>query len=497
MVRRTVRVVAGLVVLLIASAPSPAYPEGESAPASALFTAEVFATPSYHLVEIPKVEEGGEGFAWAYLNQTPESWGRAISFWPGPTADTVFRSSTPQEGPLAGHSYRAPGAWTSYPPGGDSAGDADFGEPAQFPLGPTVETPAGTMRVLSFSGHADADRGVGDFAFGAFSASAAPLSVGFARSFASTQREDGAVVSTGWALARDVQVGDVSIGEIRSDATVRATPDGDTGTWRLTIVGVTIAGQRLEWTNDGVSFAAGSEDGLARLNEELAKGAEGSRSELQLVPGRAWRDDAGTHVRSGFLQVGHRPVVLENNPGQKMTYALSVVSAQGLYRLDDPELSVPEVGQVKPPSLGDDRPELPVIAPPAAPVATAAPANVPVTAATPVEPAGERPALLLSSPNRVDDGDVPVTGPGVDIGDALVVERMLGGAGESAAGAATLAGGQAGAAPAGVAGLGAEAAQKLRGGIGLVALLGVAAGLAVLRVARRQLELIGTDGEGG
>ena len=58
---------------VMAVAPGAAWPEeGQSSGRSALFSAEVFATPSYHLVEIPKVEEGGEGFAWAYLNQQPE-----------------------------------------------------------------------------------------------------------------------------------------------------------------------------------------------------------------------------------------------------------------------------------------------------------------------------------------------------------------------------------------------------------------------------------------
>src|SRR5438445_6996473 len=180
-----------------------------------------------------------------------------------------------------------------------------------------MDTPAGTCRVRSFSTHAKADEGVGDFAFGDFTGRGAPVSVGYARSFARTAREEGAAVSTGWALARQVRLGDVTVDEIRSDAAVRATPAGETGTWKLTVAGVTVAGQHLAWTDGGVNFAPGSESALARLNEEMAKGAEGVRSQFQLVPGRIWHDKDGTHVQSGFLAMGHRPVVTENNPGQK------------------------------------------------------------------------------------------------------------------------------------------------------------------------------------
>ena len=485
MVRGAVRGVAILTVLLVALAPTPAYPDGKNAPAApAQFSAEVIATPSYHVVEIPKVEEGGEGFSWAYLNQQPESWGRALAYWPGPAFDATFATSVPQQGPLAGHRWKAPGAWTSYPPGGDRPGEADFGEPARFPLGPTVETPGGTMRVLSFSGHADADQGLADFAFGAFQGTAVPVSIGFARSFASAQLEEGAVVSSGWALARDVKVGDVHIGEIRSDATVRATADGETGTWKLTIAGVAIGGQRLEWTNDGLSFAPGSEDGLSRLNEEMAKGAEGFRSEFRLVPGRVWRDDAGTHVQSGFLQMGHRPVILENSPGQRMSYALSVVSAGAIYRLGDPEIG-----------LGDDLPAPTPAVPAGGPVVEAAPVGSDLAP----PPSAELPAP--SSRVAYDGGGLGQPAPagaavGVDIGTPLVAEGDAA-AGEVAAGLAPAGGGGARAAPATVTGLGGEAARKLRGGIGLVALVAVAAGLAVLRAARRQLELIGANRGGG
>jgi hypothetical protein len=52
-------------------------------------------------------------------------------------------------------------------------------------------------------------------------------------------------------------------------------------------------------------------------------------------------------------------------------------------------------------------------------------------------------------------------------------------------------------APAVATGLGQSAAKSLRGGIGVVALAGVAALLAVLRAARRQLELIGPSRGGG
>jgi len=471
------------------AAPAPAWPEDRTgAGRPALFSAEVFATPSYHLVEIPKVEEGGEGFAWAYLNQTPEGWGRAISFWPGPTGDTVFRSSTPQAGPLTGHGWRSPGAWTSYPPGADSPGDADFGDPARFPLGPTVETPAGTLRVVSFSSHARADESAGDFAFGDFSGTGVPVSVGFARSSARTGREDGAAVSSGWALARNVRLGDIAIDEIRSDAGVRATPAGETGTWKLTISGVTVAGQRLAWTEGGVSFAPGSESALNELNTEMAKGAETARSQFQVVPGRVWRDKDGTHVQSGFLAMGHRPVVTENNPGQKLSYALSVVSARALYRLEEPEVDV---------GLGDEVPAPPVAAVPSSP---GEPVGGPVVASAPAaSPSGaESGSVALAPPIRLGDGEA------AGYGDAAVSGREPAPAptGEGQATLAPARGGTAGsvtarAAPVAVTGLGRGAARSLRGGAGLLALAGLAAAAAVLRAARRQLALIGTSGEDG
>jgi hypothetical protein len=478
-------------------APAPAWPQtddGAGLPAAALFTAEVFATPSYHLVEIPKVEEGGEGFAWAYLNQQPETWGRALTFWPGPTPETVFETSTPQQGPLTGHGYRAPGAWTSYPTGGDSAGTADFGDPAVFPLGPTVDTPGGTMRLLSFSGHADANEGVGDVAFGAFTGKAMPVDVGFARSFASARRDGDAALSSGWALARHVRIGDVGITEIRSDASVRATAAGETGTWTLTVSGVSIGGQRLEWTDKGVSFAPGSEAGLAQLNAELAKGAEQFRSELKLVPGRVWRDEAGTHVQSGFLQMGHRPVVLENNPGQKLTYALSVVSAKAFYRLEDPA------------GLGDDVPlpaiELPVTPDPGPGGGPGGPA--PADAAAP--PGGlveETPAVVFDPEPLAREayGADPDAGAAATDADDPDPSGAGGGAAEAAVAApGTVPGSSAVHGrrnPLALTGLGEDAARDLRGGAGVVALAGVGALLAVLRAARRQWELVGSNGEGG
>ncbi|MEW6476559.1 MAG: hypothetical protein AB1679_30225 [Actinomycetota bacterium] len=487
--RRARRALAGLTVLTasVVGAPAPAWPEGDGGPpTAALFTAEVFATPSYHLMEIPKVEEGGEGFAWAYLNQQPESWGRAISFWPGPTPNTVFETSTPQQGPLAGHGYKAPGAWTSYPTGGDSAGTADFGEPAQFPLGPTVDTPGGTMRIFSFSGHADANEGIGEFAFGAFTGTAVPVNIGFARSHASARRDGDAVVSSGWALARDVKIGDVGITEIRSDAVVRATAAGETGTWTLTVSGVSVGGQRLEWTDKGVSFAPGSEDGLTRLNAELAKGAESLRSEFKLIPGRVWRDDAGTHVQSGFLQMGHRPVILENNPGQKMVYALSVVSAQAFYRLEDPAAG-----------LDDDLP-LPAVEGPSTPEPLPAVTDGGRDPAA-VDGAPSAAGLLAETPAVLFD-PAPAPAYGSAVGDTVLgpdpasVPPPSGEAALAVPGLADgSAAGRARAAPAAVAGLGEEAARDLRGGIGVMALAALVALLAVLRVARRQLELVGTS----
>ena len=481
--RRTVNSLAAIGTLALlgvtAVPPAPAWPEGAgSSGRSGLFSAEVFATPSYHLMEIPKVEEGGEGFSWAYLNQQPESWGRALSFWPGPTGDTLFRSSTPQEGPLTGHGWKSPGAWTSYPPGGDSTGDADFGDPAKFPTGPAVETPGGTFRLLAFKSHASATEAVGDAAFGDFTGSAVPVSVGFARSFARTVREEGAAVSTGWALARNMRLGDVAIDEIRSDAGVRATPAGETATWKLTISGVTVAGQRLAWTDGGVNFAPGSESALNQLNTEMAKGAENFRSQFQLVPGRVWRDKDGTHVQSGFLAMGHRPVVTENNPGQKLSYALSVVSARALYRVEEPEAGI---GDALPAPISE------VPAPPPGPVP-----------GPPPTPGGQPGSVDLAPAVRLANGGSGY-GTGGDVSAGSEAPATTG------AGQVALAPGVGGspggltarAAPAAVTGFGRGAAHSLRSGIGLLALAGLLAAAAVLRAARRQLALMGTSGEDG
>lgn len=490
--RRIRQTLAGLVVLatVVALAPAPAYPEEDGGPASpATFAAEGFATPSYHLVEIPKVEEGGEGFTWAYLNQQPESWGRALLFWPGPTAEATFGTSVPQSGPLVGHRWKSPGAWSSYPTGGESRGMADYGEP-KVPLGTTAETPGGTMQVLSFSGRAGADEGVAETAFGSFESSVAPVTMGFASAFSEARRTGEEALSSGWAVARDVHIGDVRIAEIRSDASVRATPAGETGTWKLTIAGVTVGDQKLEWTNHGVSFAPGSEAPLAQLNGELAEGAEGLRSEFQLVPGRVWRDDAGTHVQSGFLQMGHRPVILENNPGQKLSYALSVVSARALYR-------VSEAGG----GLADDLPAPSPDVPGPAETSTSttpAPGPAPVIGEPAVLFAPEPPALPTSAAGGAYGADGGAAGAGL----AVATPEAVGGATEETASAGLAAPGgevavQARVAPAVATGLGQSAAKSLRGGIGVVALAGVAALLAVLRAARRQLELIGPSGGGG
>jgi hypothetical protein len=478
-VRRTLSTLAAFVVLIVGSAVTPAYSEGP-----VTFTAEVFAAPSYHLMEIPKVEEGGEGFSWSYLNQQPESWGRALLFWPGPTAEATFATSVPQQGPLTGHRWKSPGAWASYPTGGEARGMADYGEPV-VPLGTTVETPGGKMQVLSFSGRASENEGVAETAFGSFESSVAPVKMTFGGAYSAARREADAALSTGWAVTRNVSFGDVSIAEIRSDASVRATAAGETGTWKLTITGVTVNGQRLEWTNEGVSFAPGSDAPLKQLNGELAKGAEGFRSEFQLVPGRVWRDDAGTHVRSGFLQMGHRPVILENNPGQKMTYALSVVSAQALYRQSEAGVG-----------LGED---LPAPAPDVPGPAASGPAVEIGLPAVVTAPAG--PSDLVVSPVRdalnAGSGDL-VGGAGISTGTS---DPTAGSAGEVALAAPSTLSASPGlenlVAPAVATGLGKQAAESLRGGIALVALVGAAAAIAVLRAARRQLDLIGPNGGGG
>lgn len=482
---------AGLVVLAaaVALAPAPAYPDEDGGPAPATFAAEGFAAPSYHLVEIPKVEEGGEGFTWAYLNQQPESWGRALLFWPGPTAEATFGTSVPQSGPLVGHRWKSPGAWSSYPTGGESRGMADYGEP-KVPLGTTADTPGGTMRVLSFSGRAGADEGIAETAFGSFESSVAPVTMGFGSAFSEARRKGQEALSSGWAVARDVHIGDVRIAEIRSDASVRATPAGETGTWKLTIAGVTVGEQKLEWTNHGVSFAPGSEAPLAQLNGELAKGAEGFRSEFQVVPGRVWRDDAGTHVQSGFLQMGHRPVILENNPGQKMTYALSVVSARALYRVSDTGGGLAD-------DLPEPAPDVPGRAEAAADTSRPVPDQAAVIGEPAVQLAPPPPALPVSPAGGAYRADVGVAGAGLTAG----TPEIGGGATEETASAVLPApGGEVAVqrvAPAVATGLGQSAAKSLRGGIGVVALAGVAALLAVLRAARRQLELIGSSGGGG
>jgi hypothetical protein len=472
--RRMLAVGGGLVLLVVTGAApivsanpgSGVSPEVEGQPV--FFAAEVFATPSYHLMEIPKVEEGGEGFAWANVNQTPESWGRSLAFWPGPTGETLFRSSVPQNGPLAGHEWRAPGAWTSYPPGGDSPGDADFGEPATLPLGPTVDTPGGKFRVLSFSAHATEEEGVGDFAFGSFQGAAAPVSIGFARSFAEARRVEGAAVSSGWAVARDLRLGDVSIDEVRSEASVRATPAGEESTWKLTIFGLALAGQRLEWTDAGVSFAPGSEQAIDQLNQELGRGAESVRSEFRIVPGRIWEDDDGAHAQAGFLQLGHRPAPLENNPGQKLSYSLSVVSARALYRLEAPDVV-------------DD---LPVAPPDVArpPVAIGEGATLERAPAPGVRVEGSSGGFLFNDPGRGGDSSSDVALPLDSEPEAVPATS------ETASALGALGTGP-GAAAVPIAGLGPDAARSLRGGIGLLALGGLGAAAAVLGAARRQLAL--------
>jgi hypothetical protein len=491
---RRLRTLAGLVVLLVASAPAPAWPEGDgdSGGPPVVFTAEVFATPSYHLLEIPKVEEGGEGFTWSYLNQTPESWGRALAFWPGPTGEATFGTSLPQAGPLAGHRWKSPGAWSSYPTGGQSRGLADFGEP-RVPLGTTVDTPGGTMQLLSFSGRASAGEGAAETAFGSFQSSVAPVKVGFGRAYSAATREEGAALSSGSAVTHDVQIGDVSIAEIRSDASVRATAAGETGTWKLTIAGVTVAGQHLEWTDHGVSFAPGSEAPLQQLNTELAKGAEGFRSDFQLVPGRVWRDDAGTHVKSGFLEMGYRPVILENSPGQKMEYALSVVSARALYHPQTPEIDGP-IGDGPAPPTGS------------AP-ATVEPGPIPAGGPGPAGSTGAPDGVTLGPALRSAYGESSGSAGGGDAGgsggvasgvlsdDAAVPSLSL----PNGRNEASLAVGGPGvgltrAAPVATS-FGRGAAHSLRNGIGLVALAGLLAAAAVMRAARRQLSLIGSSGE--
>ena len=245
---------------------------------------------------------------------------------------------------------------------------------------------------------------------------------------------------------------------------------------------MTVAGQRLAWTDRGVSFAPGSEAALARLNEEMAKGAEGVRSQFQLVPGRVWHDKDGTHVQSGFLAMGHRPVVTENNPGQKLSYALSVVSARAVYSLEEPEADA---------GLGDELPSPPAVEVPPAPAPNRA-AAASSDSAPPPAPAGVAlgPAVRLAGdtaglPSVASDAGATVA-PAPGAGEGQVALVPVGpGAGLTARGAPLSST------------FGRGAARSLRSGIGLVALAGLAAAAAVLRAARRQLALIGTSGEDG
>lgn len=450
--RRTLLVAALVLDAAVVWAPA-AHPAGEEAS----FSAEVFATPSYHVLELPKVEDGGEGFSWAFVNQSPESWGRSLAFWPGHLADVLLRTSIPQSGPLAGHGWRiTPGAWQSYPPGGDGAGAADFGGPLRFPLGTTVETPGGRLRVLSARGEARADEGIGEFAFGDLATAVAPLRVGFARSFARARRDGAAAVSVGWAVLHDVRVGDVTIDEVRSDAEVRAAAGDSTSTWRLSVTGVAVGGHRLAWTDGGVSFAPGSEAALVRLNEELAKGAKPFRSELRLVPGRTWADDTGAHAQSGFLHMGHRPLIAENNPGQRLGYSLSVVSARALYQ--SPQVSEAQV---------DAAPDAPAQSSPS--TADAFVGARPGSAGPlPLgDVAGENAAALPVSVTEPPEDEM-VVGEGLPGQDLAPVTTWRSGS----------------------AGLGPEVAKRLRGVLGLVVLAGAAGATAGLRSARRQLILI-------
>ncbi|MEW6473467.1 MAG: hypothetical protein AB1679_14440 [Actinomycetota bacterium] len=466
-------------LLVVVGIAAPAYPESETG----FFSAEAFAAPSYHVVEIPKVEEGGEGFSWAYVNQTPESWGRSFAFWAGPTPETVFQSSVPQQGPLAGRRWRAPGSWTSYPPGGNSNGDINFGEPVKGPLGPTVDTPGGRLRLGSFSGHSDAEGGTGDFAFTDFQAAGAPVSIGFARSFAQARREAGAAVGTGWAVTRNLRMGDVTIDEIRSEASVRATTAGETATWKLVILGFSAPGQPRQ----DLTFSSDDhgDQRIQAFNEMFAGGAEQRRSEFRIVPGRLWKDDGGAHAESGFLKMGHRPVVTENSLFQKLGYAISFSSARALYRGGDPapELEAPvETGDL-PVASG-------ATAPP--PAAEENPA-LPVTAAERGEASVEPPLVNIpAAGTATDDQGIPgveeVRPPFPSLAAPPLPSAPLSGAAPFNGAGRT--GPRAGAPLETVtAGLGREAAREVRRGMGLVAVVaGVGMAVAV-GMTRRQLAL--------
>lgn len=468
-------IVAGLGVgalLAVAGIAGPAYPDTRTG----FFSAEAFAAPSYHVVEIPKVEEGGEGFSWAYVNQTPESWGRSFAFWPGPTPETVFQSSVPQQGPAEGHHWRAPGAWTTYPPGGDSAGDVNFGEPVKAPLGPTVDTPGGRLRVASFSARSDADGGTGDFAFTNFEAAGAPLSMGFARSFAEAHREAGAAVATGWAVTRNLRMGDLTVDEIRSEASVRATPAGETATWKLVILGLSVAGEPRQ----DLTFSSGEQGDqrIAAFNEMLAGGAEQRRSEFWIVPGRLWKDDGGAHAESGFLKMGHRPVVTENSLFQKLEYAISFSSARALYRGGDPalELEAPLESGDLPVGSGETGPAPaaePILTPPAA-SAGGAEASTDVLGTPTTEATGDDHGIL-----SVGEVRPPVPSLAAATLQSVPVTHAPGTG--SRTGAATL--------EAVSAGVGRAAALEVRRGMGVLAVVGGAGMVVAVGMTRRQLAL--------
>ena len=82
--------------------------------------------------------------------------------------------------------------------------------------------------------------------------------------------------------------------------------------------------------------------------------------------------------------MGHRPVVTENNPGQKLSYALSVVSARAIYRLEEPEIDAglgdelpvlpePPLLAGGPPTIRSPKTSVPAVAPPSIGVALGSP----------------------------------------------------------------------------------------------------------------------------
>lgn len=378
----------GLMLLSMLLAISQASFAGSSEQ-SAIFAGEVQAAPSFHVVNLPISEVGGEGISWARVDQTPESFGRALTLYAGDTVEAVAGSTGfdkwpgGTQGPFnwpieSGIHYRTAGAWTAYP--GDvteSEGEASYGgkEPfmAKFPLGGSQTTALGGMTAFAFKGRSAATEGFGTVTMGDYSSPhpSFPLKMAYGRSFARTWKEAGKVTSHGWAQVRGFELGDVKIDEIRGESIASASPQGWGGEWRLTVFGVQVGADRWGWTEKGVSFAEGMEGQLAQFNDAINQASNDEfRYEFKLTPGRVYRDDFGiARAQSGFAGITYSPTVGKYIPatdlttpnivlgpggkGEKFSWAMGWAGGSAHYAEGDPSSRSEEQVDVDLPPMSD------------------------------------------------------------------------------------------------------------------------------------------------